>query len=83
MPGAKKFQPPLSDYLTTAQVAEKLGYTPMRVRQLKAELGGVLVGDRLLFPAAAVAGFERPARGWPKGKPNPRKAANRKPKKGE
>lgn len=59
----------IGNYLTTEEVAERLGVTTGRVRQFHTEgrLPSVKVGPVLLFEKSAVAAFQRQDR--PNGRP--------------
>lgn len=59
----------IGTFLTTAEVADSLGVTPIRVRQFHREgrLTGARVGSVLLFPKDEVANFKRKKR--PTGRP--------------
>ncbi|GAB6036142.1 hypothetical protein JCM15519_07010 [Fundidesulfovibrio butyratiphilus] len=64
---------PSGAMMTTAQVAECLGISPTRVRQIAATLGGIRSGRDWQFPAEAVAAYaksDRPKPGRPPKRPN-------------
>jgi hypothetical protein len=73
------------DLISTAVAAKILNLTPRRVRQLRADLGGVNVGGSLAFSRADVEAFKdkpRAKAGYPKGRPRTPPPAP-KPRKGK